>query len=637
MSPKITKKPETEYSPAAPAGTRTRPDNRRSGKLNSFESWKYVIAFVLIATMFVLAIASVWNDCITLDETVYISSGYSYLKTGSYRLNCDHPPLIKDLTAIPLLFLKINSPFNNPNWSDNIRSSAENFDFGRRFLFESGNDADTIGRAARVPVILLMLLLGIYVFEWTRRLFGDRTALIALFLFSLSPTVIAHGRLATNDLGVSFFTFICLYYFWLFLRKPGWGKLIVTGITFGLAQLSKFSAIVLVLLMPVLALFFGFIKDEISGFALPLVSRFKRPRTRNVLTLFASVLLIFIIGFALVWLVYHLHTMSMPIVQQRELIDLYLADMPFLRRALSKMAGIPIFRGLSHYGLGIAMQFIHAQVGHPTFFLGRVSNIGWWYYFPVVFAMKEPVPILVFTVLGFGFLALGAYRVLSRSVLRRGSVPYEPVVSVLSEYSDKIYLLSPVALFLAACMLGKINIGIRYILPAYPFMLMLFASMISDLLRGKTRYYTRRSGRPRINRRLLIAPALTALLIWYAVSSISIFPHYLAYFNCLIGGPKNAYHFVVDSNLDWGQDLKRLKKYMDSEGIDEIYLDYFGNANPSYYGIKYEKFWPGDEELKGKVACSASYLMLALPDSKWLAEKKPSRSIGYSILIFDLK
>ena len=129
------------------------------------------------------------------------------------------------------------------------------------------------------------------------------------------------------------------------------------------------------------------------------------------------------------------------------------------------------------------------------------------------------------------------------------------------------------------------------------------------------------------------------------LASTSIFPHFIAYFNPLVGGPKNVYRKVVDSNLDWGQDLKRLKFYMDDKKINKINLSYFGHADPAYYGINNSSFDQADKYIKGYTAISTTKMMSARPYEKngqkisfdWLKNQKPIDNIGYSILIYNLK
>lgn len=602
----------------------------------------YIVASLLLVVMFSLGLASVWNDSAVYDEVAHIPAGYSCLKTGDMRLFPEHPPLIRDLTALPLMFMDIDAPFDDVSWSERVSGQKNDWEFGRLLLYKYGNNANRIGLAARMPVLVLMVLLGIYIFKWARRLYGDMAALVALFFYAFSPTVLAHGRLATNDLGVSCFFFIAFYYYWLFIKKPGWKLLVVAGLAFGLAQLAKFSALLLVPLMIALTLVFGFVGKKRVKLNFPLSGKIKGERARNIYVLACSLLLIFVIGFSFVWIVYGIQTRNMPVEVQHEVIDVSL-ESGFSRDFLHRLADIPVVRSIAHYGLGLAMQSHHVAQGHPTYFMGE-NGSGWWYYYPFIFLIKVPLPTLLMLLLGVSLGGVTVYRWFRHRKRERKRTFLRTLGSFLNEYFDEVYIISPVLLFFAACLLGSINIGIRYLLPAFPFLFLLFARIFSVF---DTRFGKRVStGSTKIDKRegyyrYLFYFSVFGLLCWYLASATLIFPHFMAYFNPLAGGPENAYRFTVDSNLDWGQDLKRLKSYMDREGIEDINLCYFGNADPNYYGIDYRPFWPfefpSEGELSGKTACSVSSMMMATPDSDWLQEKEPVDNIGYSIYIYDLE
>src|SRR3989344_4683436 len=159
------------------------------------------IAAGLLIFVFLITLFSVKDDSLTMDELAHLPAGYSYLTQKDMRLNPEHPPLIKDLAAIPLLFIKdINFPSDINSWKEDINGQ---WDFGREFLYNSGNPADKIIFAGRIPMILLMVFLGFFIFKWAKELFGNKASLLALFFFSFSPAFLAHGRLVTTDVGAA--------------------------------------------------------------------------------------------------------------------------------------------------------------------------------------------------------------------------------------------------------------------------------------------------------------------------------------------------------------------------------------------------------------------------------------------------
>jgi hypothetical protein len=273
----------------------------------------------------------------------------------------------------------------------------------------------------------------------------------------------------------------------------------------------------------------------------------------------------------------------------------------------------PYFRGVTH-------QLIHAEGGHPAFLLGMYSSTGWWYYYLVAFLIKTPLPLLILLVLSFIFYWRGTSH----------------------KAADQAFILMPVIAYFLFFTFNLQCIGLRYILPVYPFLFMQAGTVsgIFNHVRGK----------------VWKGIVVIILCCWYLKSSLGVYPHYLAYFNESVGGPDKGYRYLVDSNLDWGQDLKGLGKYLQEKGIDRIHLSYFGTADPAYYGIKYDwmpsYYLPEDYQDRntrlrsfsipssGMVAISATNLQNVYFSDKhfydWLKKHEPIYKIGYSIFIYDL-
>lgn len=265
------------------------------------------------------------------------------------------------------------------------------------------------------------------------------------------------------------------------------------------------------------------------------------------------------------------------------------------------------------YLAGIAFQQAHASFGHSSFLMGAHSTEGWWYYFLVALAIKTPLATLA--LLGAALVRLGLRA-------RQGA------------WVDEAFLLVPALFVLGFFSVNHQSIGLRYVLPILPFLFVL-AGEVARAAAGRT----------------LATGFVVAMAAWLAVASWSIHPHYLAYFNEAIGGPRNGYRYLVDSNLDWGQDLKGLKRFMDEHGIDEIALSYFGADSPARYGIAY-RWLPSfvlanpDPEgrvapLEGWVAVSATNLQgVYFPDPsvfEGLARRPPDATIGHSIFVYHLE
>ena len=261
------------------------------------------------------------------------------------------------------------------------------------------------------------------------------------------------------------------------------------------------------------------------------------------------------------------------------------------------------------YIYGLYRFLSRADEGHAAFLMGEYSGHGWWYYFLVAFLIKTPIPVL--------YLLLGSLLFLARYKNKAITV---------------IFLILPVILLFFVSTRQHINIGLRHILPIYPLIYVLIGGLINI----------------NISRKRLAGIIVSFAMIWSVWSSVNIYPYYLAYFNEFIGGPKNGYKYLVDSNLDWGQDLPGLKEYMDEHKIEKIKLSYFGLSDPAYYGINYEYLpsyaipKPNIERpqipLEGYFAISATMLQGVYMQNRDLykvfREIEPVDTIGYSIFIY---
>jgi hypothetical protein len=206
----------------------------------------------------------------------------------------------------------------------------------------------------------------------------------------------------------------------------------------------------------------------------------------------------------------------------------------------------------------------------------------------------------------------------------------------IDEYFVEFSMLVFVGFYWTTSLMSNLNIGVRHLLPVFPFTILLIGGEITKMLEKPPRN--------------LKYGILAILLLWQVFSVISIYPHFLCYFNEITGGPDEAYIFTVNSNLDWGQDLRRLKQWVDQKGIDKIYIDYFGGASPKYYFKEKYAPWRGtqkEEELpKGNyLAVSASFLQggRGMPGPgfneptlyyRWLDKYPIVDKVGYSIFIY---
>ncbi|MCD6528398.1 glycosyltransferase family 39 protein, partial [bacterium] len=534
-----------------------------------------ILAGILLGIMFFTMFFSMLNDSATMDELAHIPAGYSYIIKKDMRLNPEHPPLLKDLAGISILIFSkithniVHFPENIKAWKEDINGQ---WDFGGYFLYNSKNDADKIIFFARLPFLILAIILGIYIFKWTKQLYGNKAGLIALFLYSFSPTFLAHSRLVTTDLGASAGFFISTYYLIKWLKNYNKKSyLILAGIVFGLSMLVKFSLALTIPYFIILVIFWSIL--YLKNSSKPSLLKY----LKNCIKMLSYLLLIGIIGMILVWCFYQYHTFNYPKLKQKSDTSFILTS--FGNRTLANlaiwMADKPILRPFSHFLLGLFMTLQRAAGGNTEYFLGEISAAGWWYYFPVIYLLKVPLAFHILTLLALLYAAWKIKQPFWKKPLLR-------VWNWMRKNFEEFAMLFFVILYWAISIKSNLNIGLRHILPTFPFLYVLVSGQITKINSNLK------------NKKLLIPYhlSLITLLFWYAFSSLSIYPHYLAYFNELIGGAKNGYKYAVDSNLDWGQDLKRLTYWVNENNIKKIYVDYFGGGSVKYYlKEKYLPWW----------------------------------------------
>jgi len=534
-------------------GTRRIPKTR--------EIWPLLVLVFCLLLFVGRSIASMTQESSTWDETCLFGLGKYLLQNQRWDVpgSILHPPLSFYVHSIPLLFADTDPSRWNypPSWASQpgFRGGCD-VHRGQSLLSGPANRGDRLLTESRLMMVSVATLLGWFVYSWSYSLYGKWSAVLAGFLYTFCPNIIAHAHLITPDITITTFGFITVYFLWRFLDRSRRRDAIAGGVFLGLALLSKFTA----LLLPPIC--FG------------LMGLHWLVRKRIDLW---GCLLFTAIGFAVLALGYGMH--------------------------------------LEPFFAGIAFQREHASNGHATFLMGQYSNSGWWYYFIVAFLLKTPLAMIA-------LLAVAAVRLVAR---RQETA-----------WIDQAFLLVPAAIVFLFFSVEHQSIGLRYVLPVYPF-LFVWASEAASWVSAKD---FRRIG-------------LLAILVgWYAVESWWVHPHYLAYFNEIAGGPSNGYKYLVDSNLDWGQDLKGLGRYMEEHAIPRVSLSYFGSDSPQRYGISYDwmpSFVLDDPRpallrhlrpVTGWVAISATNLQgVYFPDKSLFAQlkaRKPDAVIGYSIFLYNM-
>ncbi|MDR3581667.1 MAG: glycosyltransferase family 39 protein [Candidatus Pacebacteria bacterium] len=572
-------------------------------------AWAFAaLALVCLASFSMMLWASRTDSAID-DELAHIPAGYGYVNQFDYRLNPEHPPLVKALAMFPVaMFVNPVYPISSPAWTTEVNGQ---WDMGTAFLYNSGNDANAIIFTARIMPILLTILLIILIYFAARRMIGKMWALLPAFLFALDPNVLAHGHYVTTDVGAALGILLSLFFFLKFVESPTTKHLWYAGIAFGIAQLAKFSTPLLVPLFIFLVLVL-WLRDMALQWDLT-------DATRRAKTFFFylcrrawKLMLIFVIGYVIVvYPIYFLFTAGEPIARQTADTQQILASfstgptpagqMCHGMRCLADlditMSKHAITRPAAEYMLGVLMVLQRADGGNTIYFLGGIRGAGGWIYFPVLYLLKEPVPTLIVVLLA---LVLALWWTVRNSFARAGGAAIRwkhRITGYLLHHFAEFGMASFIVLYWGYSMHSPLNIGIRHLMPTIPLIFILAAVvwkkwiMKLDLSSFDLATIARSFATAIVKYIFLIL-----LLAWLALETLFAAPYFLSYFNEFGGGVWGGYHFVTDSNYDWGQDLLRLQTFVNAHPeIDRIGVDYFGGGNPKYYLGDKEVNWSSSQ------------------------------------------
>lgn len=548
---------------------------------------RYLCVAILLLFFILMTSFSIYNKSPTADESWYIGVGRYVLETKNFDIATfymGNPPLPFYINSIPLFFYKFEKSLFQEYTTDYVV-------IFEKLVYSKNYPLEDILFPARFMIILTSALLGFFVYRFAKELYGIKVGFFALILFIFSPNIIAHSGLATTDLTATFAIFISTYFFWKFLNNPTKKSLAIAGITFGLAQISKFTAIYLIPIFIFFAILFKFKEKKLK--------------------LWSSLTVIFLIGFVIIWASYlfEFAPLGARVGEYHKEINNKISNLQLRNIAHYIVENIPIpavtyFNGLFH-------TINHSRYGHSTFLMGEYNNWGWPHYFIVAFLIKTPIPTILFLLLSIIFFK---------------EIRHEKIL-------NEIFLVTPILVVFTVFSLSHVQVGLRHILPIYPF-IFVFVSKLANLKFKEGIKDT------------IFKFITVVLILWYIASSLLIFPHYFAYFNEFIGGPDNGYKYLVDSNLDWGQDLSGLRDYLKKNKIEKVKLSYLGNQFLlDYYNISYEPLLCGEQN--GLIAISATNLMMPRLDLKnpqtgtktchsWLLNYKPIDKIGYSIFIYNI-
>lgn len=532
----------------------------RAGQSRRWLPLRRLTPIVCCLVFFSLALNTAVSKTPTADEPVHVLRGLTLWQTRDLVLQTQ-PPLSHWLIG-SLVTTEPDLPDVRQltTWPTQDRPAI-----AHELFWERGLPVERIVLLARFPIILVGTLLGAVLARWAKER-GDRCAQhMVLFLFALSPNILASASLATTDLTIAAAYSAVVFTWWRFWQRPSWGRWLWAAFCLGLALGAKLTA--LLLLQITLPLSYCHTREDRAWWRPGLIWAGLLP-----------------VAGLVVWALYGF--------EARETLGL-----PF---------PVPAATYLDNF---FRVQE-HVAEGHQSFLLGELSRDGWWYYFAVALLIKTPLLTLI--------LALAA----AVSCIRH------------RHWGRDAFLWIPAASLFLVASYTRLNIGYRHILPVLPFLLVWGASWVPTALRDRP------------------AQIVAAVLfVWYAVSGLRQHPHHLAYFNELVGGSSQGYHYLGDSNLDWGQDLNLLVDFVQQNPSESVFVGYFGSADPTFYGLDDRQLLISPERIStefapanpapGLYAISANHvqgLSSTEPDLfDWFRRREPVDQLGYSILIYQVQ
>jgi len=559
--------------------------------------WSYGLsAGVLIAAFLLQSFFASRIKSPVFDEPAHIAAGLSYVETGEFTANPQHPPLLKEMSGLSLRLAGVRWP-DSAEARQLIQGSKPQLEWPVGNAIIAANGPDRVMFWSRLPFILLAALMGILLYAWGREMVGPAAALGALFLYALDPTVLAHSYLVTTDAGLAAFTVLFMWALWNYVRHPGWKRLLLCGLALGGVLGTKFSAVLLlpagaVLLLAAVRWLPEPVPESLrttpkksrgaSGRAAP-----RRPwQIRKFAAAAGAFLAMCLVAAVVIQALY------------------FFSSDPFLY-----VAGL---RRVNADHSPEYLAFMAGQLQHR--FLS---------YFAVAYLLKEPIASILLAAVGLA--------VLVRS----------KTITVLK----KLFLLVPPAVLFAGYTLAADGAGIRYIVPCLPFAFLAGGVGIEALMRNRSM-----GGR-------WVAAALCA---WMVVAAAGIYPDHLSYFNetaCLLqepgrigldGGTRCGPLWLDESNVDWGQGLKQLKAWMDQHaGGRTIHLGYHGSFPPEGYGVTEQQIRMPDlaaNRAPGLYVFSA-HLVARIPAlaeklgsdaGQWLRRTPPTAIVGHSLYVYDI-
>ncbi|MGB7161043.1 MAG: hypothetical protein WBD40_23480 [Tepidisphaeraceae bacterium] len=564
-----------------------------------------VVCAALLALFAVLAHFAVSAKGPTYDEPLHAVGAWLHLHKGDFRVNPEDPPLWHYWAALP------NGPDALNPRMDEERFQIVDDDIFREWAYvvdvlyrTEGNDGEAIVARSRAMMLIVGVALGGVIAWWSWRLGGAVAAIVATAAFAIDPNFIAHAPLVKNDVSLTLVMLLLMIAVWRAGRRlTVWNGLAICVLC-GVALNIKFSALLLGPMVLILLLIRATMPQPWI-----VLGRELRTRGRRLLASLSVCVAAAVVSYVTIWATYGFRYLPTPdptitlntelikeMLRINELVYAHGGEKNVRPEHVAQWKPGPFSAAvlwleekhlLPQAWLNGLLYTQQSAVLRKTYLLGRFSMSGWWYYFPFTMLVKSPLALMA--------AAAGAV-VVGVIALRRGGL------NVLREHGWTIAVFAaPVVVYMASAMTSNLNLGIRHVLPVYPFLYIAIGLAAAYLWRVRPR---------------LVKFAGLLLMAVLGVETLSAFPHYVAFFNAAAGSSRNGINLLGDSNLDWGQDLKLLAQWQQDNPNVDLSLAYFGMADPTYYGVTYRNMRGGyflgppfePPRPDGVVAVSATHL-----------------------------
>jgi hypothetical protein len=557
-----------------------------------------VFAALLLLLMGILAGGAARRESITVDEVAHIGAGVSYLQKLDLRMNLEHPPLAKGLAAIPLVLRGVRTDYSDLSWLISHRGFGGmlgQWSWGHSVALRWNDPRSTV-LWARVPMLLLTLVLGIFVYRYGAELGGPWGGLLCVAAYATTPTFLVFGPLVLTDVPITFVSVLTMSSFASLWRAPSRRAMVVFGVLLGASFLTKFSAGLLLFCFLVFRLILRIAPlDEMPKDPAELRS-WRRVRGRYMWQgIFLAGLTVYVTYFILSWR------------EPTDWLDMlgHSAGPLLLRRLL--MPAYLYLRGLVFFGF---------TASRPAFLLGHSYEHGVWFYFPVVFILKSTLAFLLMLILAV--LIAFIWR------RQRGDLRVVP--------ADKQFHWRAVWVFLVViagfCMLSRMTISIRHFTIPILLMILLLAPVPQMIERLRTSGW--RPAR-------VAAATYVVLAMISVVAVVRAYPYYFPFFNSLSFG-QPSYQLATDSNLDWNQALPEVNQYAEQRGLNDVLVDDYGLDDPMVY-VPRGRFWNCQEPQAsdgGHWAVVSADMIEDAHNCVWLLQFPHQALAGGSMYVFQL-